>query len=285
MAIFQLLIFPCLLFLLAYSLLMQSVCQWLSSPKQSFWLPLNDLLGLFGKESLTPANISRPVFEVLPVIALAAAVTAFALVPLWSIDSTYPLAGDLFVFLFMLALSTFALFFPCGNLKSSYLFVNVFCCEAILFLSLLSAAVLAGSWSLSGISAFYAANPLLILCNLPAIAAFILSASTRQKERAAALNAYSGRLLALCRLAVNTELVVISSVAAAVFLPVFHANPFISFLIYLLKTLFISVMITIVMRSFSRLSARSSMEYSRRLLLPLIVLQLFISILVKWLVL
>ena len=285
MAIFQLLVFPGLLFLLVYSLLMQSVCQRLSNPSQSFWQPLNDLLGLFGKEALTPANVSRPVFEALPVIALAAAVTAFYLVPLWNTHSIYPFAGDLFVFLFMLALSTLALFFPRGNLKSSYLFVNVFCCEAILFLSLLSAAVLAGSWSLSGISAFYAVNPLLILCNLPAIIALLISVGSRQKERAAALNAYSGRLLALCRLTVNAELVVISSVAAAVFVPVFPSGSVIGILVYLLKTLFIAVIITLVMRAFPRLPARAAIEYSRKLLLPLIVLQLLISILVKWLLL
>ena len=105
-----------------------------------------------------------------------------------------------------------------------------FAAEVPLFMAILGPALLAGSWSLSDVAAFYAAHPVWALANIPGFAAALIATQgklervpfdTPEAETeivAGAFTEYGGRHLALFRLAIDMETVVLASIISAVFL-------------------------------------------------------------------
>jgi NADH-quinone oxidoreductase subunit H len=93
---------------------------------------------------------------------------------------------------------------------------------------------------------------------------------------------YSGRLLGMFRMTLDSELVVVAALIAAVFMPfLIPANPILGMLVFLIKV-FIVVFILAVMRTaLARLRIDQMIAFCWKVLAPIALLQLLIDLIVK----
>ena len=119
--------------------------------------PLADLLKLLSKESVLPRQADRPICRALPVVALAAVLTAALYVPVGG-RVIYAFEGDLIVVLFLLSLP--ALFYFLAGWVSGGVYsilggsrsvLQYFSYEVPFLMALSAPAILTGSWSISEI--------------------------------------------------------------------------------------------------------------------------------------
>jgi len=134
--------------------------------------PLADLIKLLAKEDIVPCDANANMFKLVPVFALTAAVASIIYIPLWQSSSIYSFPGDVIVVLYLLTIPTLCFFM--GGWYSTSLFARIgsvrtltqlFAYEVPLFMSILSAAVLADSWSIKDIVNFYNSHPGYLLFN------------------------------------------------------------------------------------------------------------------------
>ena len=119
--------------------------------------PVADLLKLLSKESVLPRQADRPICRALPVVALAAVLTAALYVPIGG-RVIYAFEGDLIVVLFLLSLP--ALFYFLAGWVSVGVYsviggsrsvLQYFSYEVPFLMALSAPAILTGSWSISEI--------------------------------------------------------------------------------------------------------------------------------------
>lgn len=305
LAIFGLLVFPGFLFLSVYSLWFEYLDRKMYARMQNrqgppWFQPLADFLKLIGKETIIPDDADKPIFKILPVFALAATTAAFLYVPVWGQSGLYSFEGDLIVVLYLLTIPTLT-FFLAGwfstsvfaTLGSVRTVTQLFSYEVPIFMALLSPAILSGSWSIAGNAAFYHAHPLYILINIPAFIVAIIAIQGKLERVpfdapeaeteivGGAFTEYSGRLLAIFRMTIDAELIVVASIMSAIFFPAFVANPVLGFIIYLVKT-FIILFILAVMRSvMARIRIEQMVMLCWKYLAPLALIQILINLLLK----
>ena len=96
--------------------------------------------------------------------------------------SLLPFNGDIIVILYLLTIPTLTFFLAGWNSSSMFAtlgavrtLTQLFAYEVPLFMAILGPALLANTWSLSGITAFYASNPLLAVVNIPGFVAAIIA--------------------------------------------------------------------------------------------------------------
>ncbi|MCL1846740.1 MAG: NADH-quinone oxidoreductase subunit H [Coriobacteriia bacterium] len=309
MAVLYILIFPGFLFLAFYGTVVEFVDRKIYARLQNrkgppWFQPVADFIKLLGKETIVPTDANATLFKALPIITVAAVTTAFLSVPVWGTQAVMPFKGDMIVVLVLLLLLPLSFFAAGWNASSMYstigaqrVLTQLFAYEVPLLMALIGPAILCGSWSLSDIAAFYAAKPLFALLNLPGLVIWLLAAQgklervpfdTPEAETeivAGAFTEYNGRHLAFFRLAVDMELVVLPAICGAVFIPLFSANPFIGFVLFLLKTLVLLFLLTVLKAAMARLRVEQMMRFSWMVLLPLALVHLFINLIAKGLLL
>jgi NADH-quinone oxidoreductase subunit H len=157
------LLFPGFLFLFAYAFLLQYLDRKIAARMQQrvgppLLQPFADFIKMLGKEVIDPAGVDRKAFDAAPVVALAAAMTAYLYIPIVG-GSPFAFQGDLVLVLYLLTLPTIALFllgWLSRNVFSSVGGVRavtmLFIYEVPFFLALLMPALMAGSWSISEIA-------------------------------------------------------------------------------------------------------------------------------------
>ncbi|MCB2202648.1 NADH-quinone oxidoreductase subunit H [bacterium] len=121
--------------------------------------PLADLLKLFGKEDLLPKGASDVLATLLPIISLSAVVTAGLYIPIAGF-SLFSFEGDLIVIIFLMSVPTLAYYLAGISSVGVYSVMGAgrsllqfFSYEVPLLIALTGPAILAGSWSVSGILA------------------------------------------------------------------------------------------------------------------------------------
>lgn len=266
-----------------------------------WYQPLADSLKLLTKEEIVPEHADALVFRLVPVVALAAAVTAFFYIPLWNVQALYAFEGDAVVVLYLLTLPTLCFFL--GGWFSTSIFAAIgsvrtltqlFAYEVPLFMAILSPAVLAGSWSLSGIAAYYQDHPFRALLNLGGFAVAVI-AMLGKLEKApfdipeaetelagGTFTEYSGKLLALFRMTVNVEAVVGAALLAAVFLPWGMALPAPAVLALLaVKVLFVVFLLALARTIFARMRLEQMVLFCWRWVAPAALLQLLVNVLLN----
>jgi len=263
-----------------------------------WYQPLADSLKLMTKEALVPEGADPRMFKLVPVLALTAAVTAFFYVPLWGTKALYSFEGDLVVVLYLLTIPTLCFFL--GGWFSTSLFAAIgsvrtltalFAYEVPLFMAFLGPAVLAGSWSLSGITAYFQVHPGRAFFNLLGLAVAIV-ATLGKLEKApfdipeaetelagGTFTEYSGKLLALFRMTIDVEAVVTAALLSAVFLPWGMSLPWgWVLLLQAFKILCVVCLLTLARTIFTRMRLDQMVLFCWRWVAPAALLQLLIDV-------
>jgi NADH-quinone oxidoreductase subunit H len=238
------LLFPGFLFLLAYALFFQFLDRKIAARMQNrvgppFLQPFADFIKMLGKEVIDPEGVDRRAFDVAPVVALAAVMTAFLYVP---IVGKSPLAfqGDLILVLYLLTVPTIVLFLLGWLSRNVYSTIGgvravtqMFIYEVPFYLAMLGPALMAGTaggWSISGIVAWQQRNlwfavfqPIGLVVALIGLQAKLERTPFDIPEAETEIVAgptteLTGRRLALMKLTMDVSLVVGSGLVAALFL-------------------------------------------------------------------
>jgi NADH-quinone oxidoreductase subunit H len=317
--VLYLVVYPGFLFLFLYS----TFCEWFDrkvwarlqnrmGPTHTGWFgmlqPIADFFKLMSKEDIVPEKADKRLFAVLPIVGLAVVLTSAMLLPVWHFDLAVPgftsFQGDIVILLYLLSLPTLIFFLAGWASTNAFTIIGgarvltmFFGYEVPLFLTVLAPAVLAGSWRLAEIAAFYQARPVLLLVN--ALGFFIALVCVQAKlERtpfdiphaeteivAGTFTEYSGKKLALFQLMKDVEMVVSAGLLSAVFLGGFGGGIILGFVQFVAKTLFVIFLLSLMRAATARIRVDQVITLAWKYLAPLAVLQLLVVILVKGLAL
>ena len=315
MAIINLLIFPGFIFLFFYSLFCEYVDRKVYARLQNrvgppLYQPLSDFFKLMSKEGLVPEMADRKMFTAVPIFGMAAVVTAFIYIPIWSADSLFPFTGDIIVVAYLLTLP--ALFLFLAGWHSSNVFgiigafralTQLFGYEVPFFLAILSPALITGVWKLSDI-VHYQLDHVWFICWLPLsfIVAIISlggklervpfdSPTAEQEIVAGPLAEYSGSRLALMRLMVDIEMVAGATLISVLFLGGFDIPGVhllgapayvVGFLSFVIKTLLIVFILACIRALFARLRIDQMVNMCLKWLAPMAMFQLLVALGLKF---
>jgi NADH-quinone oxidoreductase subunit H len=316
--VLYILVYPGLVFLFVYS----TFCEWFDrkvyarlqnrmgpthTGRWGVLQPVADFIKLLAKEDIVPDLADKKLFNALPVFGIAAVSTAMLLLPVWHYDLDQPspnsFSGDIIVLLYILTLPTLVLFLAAWSSTSFFATIGgsrvltmLFGYEVPLFLAVLSPAILAGSWRLAEIAAFFQHKPLLLLPNLIGFIVSVICLQAKLERTpfdiphaeteivGGTFTEYSGKKLALFRLMTDIEMVVGSGLIATVFLGGFPGGILLGFIYFVVKTLFVIFLLSVIRALTSRIRIDQVISFSWRYLAPLAVLQLLVTIVLKGLV-
>ncbi len=300
------LIFPGFFFLSSYGL----ICEWLDRKLYArfqnrvgppWYQPEADFIKLMAKEAIIPAAGDPAMFRSLPVVALAAVLTAFLYIPVVGIAAPLPFEGDLVVVFYLLTIPTLTFFL--AGWSSTSLFATLgsvrnltqlFAYEVPLLIVLLGPALLAGTWSISGITRYFSAHPAFLCANLLGFGVAMIAAQGKLEKVpfdipeaeteivGGIFTEFTGRLLALFRLAIDLEMVVVAALLSAVFWGgTLGFHPVFGFLLFIIKTLAIIMMMTVVRSVTARVRLEQMVNFCWKVLAPAALVQLLINVILK----
>ncbi len=305
-ALFQMLIFPGFFFLIILGLAGQFVDRKLYARLQNrvgppWFQPVADFFKLLGKESVIPEEADKRMFTLAPVFALGAVIASSFYIPLWNAKPLLAFEGDVLVGLYLLLIPTLTFFL--GGWYSRSIFstlgavrsiTQLFAYEIPLLIAVISPALLANTWSISGMVQYYTSHPGRWLFNLIGLAVAMVTLLGKLEKVpfdipeaeteivAGTFTEYSGRFLAFFRLAIDTEAIVSASLVAAVFLPFgFGLAPWLAFLVYLAKILAILAVLALLRTVFARLRLDQMINFCWKVVAPIAFLQVLVDLVVK----
>ena len=314
LAIIYLLIFPGFLFVFTFGLFAEYLDRKVYARIQRrvgppFMQPFADIVKLAAKEDVVPENADRQMFTAAPIFALAAIIAAFLYIPVVGFQGLHSFEGDLIVVLYLLTIPTLALFL--GGWYSGNVFglrggmrvaSLLFSYEVPFFLTLLTPALIAGTWRMSGIVGFQNSHPISMIVIILGFFIAIISLQGKLERLpfdipeaeteivAGTLVEYSGRRLALFRLARDTEMVVGAGLIVTVFLggpiPIIKTDPVylswvIGAIVFLLKLLFVIFLLILMKSAVARIRTDQMISLAYKWLIPLALIQILVVIIIK----
>ena len=301
----KMLIFPGFSFLATYGLFLEYLDRKIYARIQNrmgppWYQPLADFLKLLGKETIIPADANKRMFKVLPVISLTAVASAFVYVPVFGKTPSASFEGDLIIVLYLMTITTMCMFLAGWYSRGVYATIGsvrtltqMFAYEVPLFMALLAPALIARTWSIAGMTAFYVDHPGYILINIPALFVALISGQGKL-ERApfdspeaeteivsGVLVEYSGKLLAFFKLSLDCELVLVASLISAIFLPFMTGIAILDFVIYILKTVVILIIFAVMRSIMARFRIDQVVRICWRYLTPIATVQVIINLLIR----
>jgi NADH-quinone oxidoreductase subunit H len=234
-------VFPGGLFLMAASLVYEWVDRKLLAQFQNrigprWFQPFADVVKLLAKEEVVPRGVDRTLFIGLPIVGLAAALTAALYTPLAGLAPALSFRGDLIVTVYLLSVLTLCMGLAGSNTIGRFSLIGatrtltqLFSYEAPFLLALLGPAIAAGSWTIADVEVYARGQWLLLAQPIGFVVALIglmgklelppFDAPEAETEIVAgALTEYSGRGLALFRLGKDVEMVIGLTLVAAFYL-------------------------------------------------------------------
>lgn len=263
--------------------------------------PVADLIKLIAKEDTITDEADPIMFRLMPVLTLSCILTSILYIPMWKTSALYSFNGDMIVVLYLLTIPTLAYFLGGWYSRSVFSMIGgiraltqLFAYEVPLFVALISPAILADTWSLSGIAGFYAAHPQYIIFNIPGFCIGLIALLGKLEKTpfdipeaeteivAGSFTEYSGRLLAIFRTAINIEMVVGAALLSAVFLPFgLNLGPVAGGAIFLLKILLIVLMISTIRTVLARIRLDQMIEVCWKVFAPIAFLQMLLDLFLK----
>ncbi len=269
---------------------------------QGILQPVADIFKLFFKEDIVPAAADRFMFSFMPILGLAAVVTAGLYIPVWMFTPYNSFEGDLVVVLYLLSIPSLVLFLagwfsvsPYSLMGATRVLTQLFAYEVPFFLAMLTPAVVAGSWQIQKVAVYpWTSGAWWII--LVQVLAFVVAILTLQAklERVpfdipeaetevvgGPLTEYSGKKLALFRIQKDILMLVGSAFIAALFLGGFPGGIWLGGLWLLIKTIFVVFLLSVVRAGFARIRLDQIVTFSWKYLAPLSLVQLLIVLILK----
>jgi NADH-quinone oxidoreductase subunit H len=299
--LFKLLIFPGFSFLVVCALFFDWVDRRMIARFQGrvgppWYQPVADMIKLFAKEDVLPTGVNHLTSAALPMLSLAAILTAGVYVPVANISAA-SFEGDLIVVLFLLSLPALAYFLAgwistgvYSVLGGSRALLQYFSYEVPFLMALAGPAILSGSWSIAHI-VDYQSQTLWIALMLPLGFALALIGLIGKLKRdpldipkakseviAGSLTEFSGRKLALWHLSMNMQTVVGIFLLVNLFLgqsSLIGAIP--AFLSFSIKALGILLLLSTASALYARLRIDQLATLGWRVLAPLALLQILVA--------
>ncbi|MFP4346443.1 MAG: complex I subunit 1/NuoH family protein [Anaerolineales bacterium] len=301
-ALFTLLVFPGFAFLLVCGWLFDWLDRRILARLQGrvgppWYQPVADFIKLLAKEDVLPTGTNERVAALLPMLSLAAVLTAVLYVPIGEY-SVAAFEGDLVVVLFLLSIPALAYFLAgwvsvgvYSILGGNRSLLQYFSYEVPFLMALSGPAILAGSWSIRGIALHQAATgwnaaiqPLGFLLALVGLIGKLKRdpldiPKAKSEVVAGSLTEFSGRKLALWHLTMDMQTVVGILLLVNTFLgsPGFW-GAFPTAPIFALKALAILVLLSTISALYARLRIDQLATLGWRVLAPLALLQLLVTI-------
>jgi NADH-quinone oxidoreductase subunit H len=240
-------------------------------------------------------------FRVLPYFALAAVMTAMVSIPVGE-TALFSFQGDLVAVIYLLTIPTVTFFLAGWSSKSPYstvgsmrVLTQLFAYEVPLMLALIGPAILAGTWNIAEISAFFAAHPALIPAQLLGFLAAIIALQgklerlpfdiphAKNEIAGGQFTEYSGRLLNFFLLAVDMELVVGAALLNAVFLGgAMGLTGIAAIALFLAKTLAITFLLALLKVLMARIRIEQMINFCWKYLAPVAMAQVLFDIFLKY---
>lgn len=264
--------------------------------------PVADILKLFFKEDVVPASADRFMFSLMPILGLAAVLTAGMYLPVWFFTSYNSFEGDLIVVLYLLSIPSLVLFLagwfsvsPFSLIGATRVLTQLFAYEVPFFLALLTPAVVAGSWQIQKVAVFpWTSGAWWVI--LIQVLAFIVALLTLQAklERVpfdipeaetevvgGPLTEYSGKKLAMFRIQKDILMLVGSAFIAALFMGGFPGGIWLGGLQLIIKTSVVVFLLTVIRAGFARIRIDQIVNFSWKYLAPVSLVQLLIVLILK----
>jgi len=263
--------------------------------------PLADFIKLLSKEDIVPKGVDMLLFTTAPLFSLSLSIFATLLLPISSYHGVLSFEGDVVVAIVLLTFLCIITFFAglssynrFAIIGSERAFLQLIGYEIPLMLSVVCVALNSSTLTISGIVSSQRSLWHIIGPNILGFAVFIIAAQAEleripfdlpeaEQEIIAGWNIdFSGRRLAMFRLAKNIEMVFLCGLAATLFLggplgPVVDGYEPVLFTIYfVIKSIFVLAILTVVRALFARLRIDQIVSFSWKYLLPLAVIQFVI---------
>ena len=302
-----LLIFPGFLFLAVYGMFLQWVDRKLCAVMQNrmgppWFQPFADFIKLLAKEVIVPDEADNRMFRLLPYFAMAAVMTALVSIPVMGPSALYSFQGDLVAVIYLLTIPTVTFFLAGWSSTSPYstvgamrVLTQLFAYEVPLMLSLIGPAILAGTWNISEIAAFFSAHPALIPAQLLGFVASLIALQGKLERMpfdiphakneivGGQFTEYTGRLLNFFLLAVDMELVVGAALVNAVFLGgSLGLAGWAGVGVFLGKTLFITFLLALLKVLMARIRIEQMINFCWKYLAPVALAQVAFDIFLKF---
>ncbi len=267
--------------------------------------PIADVLKLIQKEDIIHPGVDRPIFAIAPLISLVCAASGLALIPLWDRFVLSNLNVGLLFILALSSLSAYGVILSGWASNSRYSFLGalrasaqVISYEIAMSLSLLSVVLMAGSFNLQDIIKAQLSTPYKIYLIPQIVAFFIFMVSALAETNrvpfdlpeaetelvAGYFTEYSGIRFAIFYLAEYFGMIVMSALAVTCFLGGYAGPfevpglPFIWFLIKVYAFLFFYIW---VRATLPRYRYDQLMGLGWKVLIPLGILNLFVTAFIK----
>ena len=270
--------------------------------------PLADFLKLLSKEDITPEGVEERPYNLLPIFAFTAVATAFVYIPIMTTTTPIGFQGDLLLVLYMLTLPTILLFLVGWYSRNLFATVGayravsqLFVYEVPLFIVALGPAIWTGSWSIGDIVSFQQQNPWLIALQPIGFLVSVICLQAKLERVpfdipdaeteivGGPLVEYSGRKLAMFRLAADMMMVAGSALIAALYLggPGIGVSLdvlpsplpiLVGFGAFLLKSILIVFLLSLMRAAFARIRIDQMANFGWKWLASLAIVQTMIVI-------
>ncbi len=299
-------IFPGFFFLAVYGTALQwadrKICAVMQNRVGPPWYQtLADFIKLASKEVIIPDGADVKMFKALPYIAVAAVITAMLFIPITS-SPIYSFQGDMIAVVYLLTIPTATFFLagwsstsPYASFGSMRVMTQLFGYEVPMLLSLVGPAILAGSWSIYDISAYFSTNPKMLFFQIIGFIVSLLSVQgklervpfdtphAKNEIVGGQFTEYSGILLGLFNLSIDMEMVVCAALINAIFLGgSWQLGGWASIVLFLIKTFAIVFLFTAIKAMMARVRIDQMVKFCWKYLAPLAMIQIIVDICLKY---
>jgi len=300
-ALFSLLIFPGFGFLFVHALAFQWIDRRVAARLQGrvgppWFQPLADFIKLMAKEDLMPVGADERACTVLPIVSLAAVLTAGLYIPVGG-RVTSAFEGDLIVVLFLLSIPALAYFLAgwlsvgvysvLGGARS---LLQYFAYEVPFLMALSGPAILSGSWSIARIAEQQSqtvwmglVQPLGFLLAIVGLIGKLKRSpfdipKAKSEISAGPLTEFSGRKLALWHLTLHMKTVVGIFLLVNLFLGGGNGAALLAALSFGTKALLLLLTLSVASVLYARLRIDQLADIGWRVLAPLALVQMLVTI-------